>query len=328
MQPFEQLEKEFGEWSGRPNMVACSSGTAALHLALEVLKEKHRWKDGAEVLVPDFTMAACARAVVMAGLTPVFVDCDDDLLMSYDAFCEYRNSTAVALMAVHVYGRKFSEAIIESAEDYHHAIIEDSAEAHGIAPHQSTDAVCWSFYQNKIVAGEEGGAIGFKREVDADYAKCLRSLGFGKDQDYWHMPRGHNYRLANCLASKVLNSLHTYSKNKIDRQLLWTQYDEQDYGTRCLHRSKPEAKWVYDLRIDRMTWDEQDKIVAALKAEGIAARHGFKPMRMQPEFKNCKYIGMGNSVKCSQETFYLPLTPGKVNQQQIERAAEIVRSMT
>jgi len=328
MQTFEQLEKEFGEWTGQPNMVACSSGTAALHMALEVLRDRFKWKEGSEVLVPNFTMAACARAVVMAGLTPVFVDCDDTLNMSFDSFCYYRNSTAVALMAVHIYGRKFDQGLIESAIDYHHAIVEDLAEAHGIQPNYYTDVCCWSFYQNKIVAGEEGGAVSFKKLTNSDKARRLRSLGFGPNQDYWHEPRGHNYRLANCLASKVLDSLHTYSKNKIDRDLLWKEYDAQSFGPRYHPRREPEAKWVYDLRIKDMTWEEQDKIVAALKAVGIQARHGFKPMHMQPEFKNCKYIGKGNSVKCSQETLYLPLKPGYVTSSQIEQSAEIIRKMT
>lgn len=323
MQPFEQLEKEFGEWTGQPNMVACSSGTSALHLALETLRDQYRWKDGYGVLVPDFTMAACARAVVMAGLTPVFVDCDNQLLMDVDVILN--NGTAFhAAMFVHIYGRK--QIIPKHFPSY--CLVEDLAEGHGITPNPLCDASCWSFYQNKIIAGEEGGAVSFKESINSNKARRLRSLGFGPNQDYWHEPRGHNYRLANCLASKVLDSLHMYSKNKIDRQLLWNEYNAQSFGPRYHPRREPEAKWVYDLRIDGMTWEEQDKIVAALKAVGIQARHGFKPMHMQPEFKNCKYIGKGNSVKCSNETLYLPLKPGYVTSSQIEQSADIIRKMT
>lgn len=327
-QAYEQLEEEFGKWTGCPNMVACSSGTAALHLALESLKAVYGWKDGAEVLVPDFTMAACARAVVMTNLTPVFVDCCDDLLMNCKLLTGEIIDRSKVLMAVSIYGRKFSHSCLDEYLSYGGYVIEDLAEAHAVKPHKDTSAVCWSFYQNKIVAGEEGGAVAFSDSMTMSTAKCLRSLGFRPNQDYWHVPRGHNYRLANCLASKVLDSLHLYSKNKIDRDLLWKEYAAQDFGPRCSSRGEPDAKWVYDLKVDGMMWGDQDRIVAALKGAGIAARHGFKPMHMQPEFKHCKYVGSGNSVKCSQETLYLPLTPGKVTSGQIEQAASIIKSMT
>lgn len=79
MEAYQRLEKEWAEFNGLDSagMVACSSGTAALHLALEAF----RLPPGSEVLVPDYTMVACPRAVAMAGLTPVFVDCDKRLLM-------------------------------------------------------------------------------------------------------------------------------------------------------------------------------------------------------------------------------------------------------
>lgn len=334
MQPYEQLETDFGKFTNQPNMVACSSGTAAMHLAFEALRATNSWYEGDKVLVPDYTMAACARAVILAGLEPVFVDCGDDLLMDEAIVndVDWRiagigqwNPTAV--MLVHIYGRqcRLPRSVVDRPNV---AVVEDLAEAHGIKPYSRTDTCCWSFYMNKIIAGEEGGAVSFQHDWNATKAKCLRSLGFGPEQDYWHEPRGHNYRLANCLASKVLDSLERYSKNKIERDLLWKAYDAQSFGPRYHPRGEPEAKWVYDLRIKDMTWEEQDRLIAALKAEGIAARHGFKPLHMQKEFKKCQYFGSGNSVKCSKETIYLPLRPGFVTQQQIEKSAEIVRKMT
>lgn len=79
LEPYEQLELRFAEWNELPpeGMVACSSGTAALHLALEAINDK----PAGEVIVPDLTMVACPRAVVLADKTPKFVDCNDQLLM-------------------------------------------------------------------------------------------------------------------------------------------------------------------------------------------------------------------------------------------------------
>lgn len=79
MESYEKLEIVFSEFNqlDPKGMVACSSGTAALHLALEALELPRE----SDVIVPDFTMIACARSVSMAGLEPVFVDCEDKLLI-------------------------------------------------------------------------------------------------------------------------------------------------------------------------------------------------------------------------------------------------------
>ena len=77
MQEFEKLEEEFAKWTGCDHMVVCSSGTAALHLAFEVLRspEGEGWREphNRHVAIPDCTMIACPRAVVAAELMPYFV---------------------------------------------------------------------------------------------------------------------------------------------------------------------------------------------------------------------------------------------------------------
>ena len=81
-EPYQRLEKLWAEMNdlSSEGMVACSSGTAALHLALESLK----LPNGSYVAVPDYTMIACARAVTLAGLKPVFIDCTSDLLIDVE----------------------------------------------------------------------------------------------------------------------------------------------------------------------------------------------------------------------------------------------------
>src|SRR5262245_33412737 len=82
MEAYEQLEVELANWAGGTpaQYVVCSSGTAALHLALEAF----RLPPNTEVIVPDFAMIACARAVTLAGLKPIFVDCGPDLNLDPD----------------------------------------------------------------------------------------------------------------------------------------------------------------------------------------------------------------------------------------------------
>jgi dTDP-4-amino-4,6-dideoxygalactose transaminase len=338
MQPHEQLEHEFGEWAGVKNVVACSSGTAALHLALEALELPR----GAKVLVPDFTMVACARAVTLAGLVPVFVDCGEDMLISIDQLEQavYKlNGEAHAIMPVHVYGRRcHMAAIYQLASRFDLYVVEDMAEAHGVPVHPGTDAACWSFYKNKIVAGEEGGAVSFQTTTAAKLARSLRSLGFGDSQDYQHTPRGHNYRLASCLAEKVLKSLGDFGEGGILGEPGRTPIDYRRKVEQCYNDWFPtewklphrDAPWVYDIRIPGLHKYQQDMLVEGLNKEGIAARHAFKPMSSQREYSGCEVFrekrSRGVADVVSQEVIYYPLGSG-TTPEMVERAYRITREV-
>lgn len=304
MELYQQLEKEFGEWAGVKNVVVCSSGTAALHLALEALQ----LPQGSEVLVPDFTMIACPRAVAMASLVPVFIDCTDNLLMDTWLTTEGINEKTSAIMPVHIYGRQcLMEAIHKIAAKWNLKVVEDLAEAHGVRPHPESAAACWSFYKNKIIAGEEGGAVAFRDPEVAEIARSLRNLGFTDAHDFNHIPRGHNYRLANCLADRVLHSLEVGKGNLAKRRII-----EQWYDTWCpldWRMPKRDVPWVYDIRIGGMTEEKQGRLVRRLNQLGVEARHAFKSMSVQEEFADCRVEGNGNANRLSREVIYLPIQP-------------------
>lgn len=312
MEAYERLEKEFGEWVGNPNAVACSSGTAALHLALESLQLPR----DSRVLIPDFTMIACARAITMAGLRPLFVDCRrDDLLMDVDLLVNRSAGKLVrAVMPVHIYGRRCDmDAVHRFTKPRGLSVVEDMAEAHGVLPHPMSDAACWSFYRNKIVSGEEGGMIVFKKKGPACLARKLRSMGFTDDHDFTHLPRAHNYRLANCLADLILPSLRDVENNLAQRRQVVQWYD--DYVPVEWRMPARQSCWVYDLRVPGMSSAEQDATVRCLNKQGITARHGFKPMACQLE-----YLGRPGpqALLASQEVIYLPVHPAMTEIQVVD----------
>lgn len=348
MQAYERLEKEFGEWAGVPNVVACSSGTAALHLALEALQ----LPSGSEVIVPDFTMIACARAVSLAGLVPVFVDCGRDLLVRPDLIRKAVGPSTRAIMVVHVYGRRCDmEVIHKIAEEFDLYVIEDLAEAHGVRPHPRTFASCWSFYSNKIIGGQEGGAVALGLnvpEIDVEYVRKLRCLGFTDAHDFSHIPRGHNYRMSNLHAAYILdgafniNALRwakekaTLGRNPNLTSIELRREDELKYNRHCIAEWRMpdrDAPWVYDLRIPGMTRERQHETVKALNDAGIKARHGFKPMSNQLEYCRCRKVlslgedGLSEAERASQEVIYLPLTPGEVTEETAAKAFEIIASI-
>ena len=301
--PYELLEEELVQWTGMKHMVACNSGTAALHLALESLE----LPSGSEVIVPDFTMVAVPRAVRMAGLEPVFIGCNDHLNMDDGLIAQAVTPRTRVILPVHTYGRRCNMDRIHIAAALHGLhVVEDMAELHGVTPHQFTDLACWSFYRNKVVNGEEGGAVGSRNYYRALVARELRSLGFNDKHDYFHRPRGHNYRLANSLANLIRDSLGNVQSSLDLRRLRERWYDE--YCPPQWRMPKRDSVWVYDLRVPGLTWGAQEVLVSKLNWQGIAARQSFKPMSMQKEFDRCKTVG--SVRKASNETFYLPTDPG------------------
>lgn len=316
-EPYEQLEERWSKWTNSPNMVSCSSGTAALHLAIEALQ----LPEGSEILVPEFTMIACARAVTLAGHTPVFVDCNALLLMDMYKIRHLVSARTKAIMPVHIYGRICNrEHIRDAATRYKLKIIEDCSEAHGAfcTKEYSCDARCWSFYKNKVVAGEEGGAISFEDPAAAERARSLRSLGMTKTHDFSHIPGGHNYRMSNLHASAVMDSLDKVEHNTERRHRVVEWYDKwMPDEMKMPQRTVP---WVYDLRLGEHSFWKQDVIVFSLNSKGIAARHGFKPMSLQPEYFDKSYTET-NAYHWSKRIIYLPIRPD-MEESEVKRNVE------
>lgn len=309
------------------SVVSCSSGTAALHLALEAF----RLEPGSFVAIPDYTMIACARAVTLAGLKPIFVDIDPVMLtISPDALdaaldtIVKQNGVVGAVMPVAVYGRPPHTDVYDVAKKYGAKIVEDLAEAHMVMPHPVSDAACWSFYKNKVIAGEEGGAVWLKDGTARYLATCLKSMGFTPDHDYTHIPRGHNYRLADALASPIIDSVRAYGENLAKRRAV-----ESNLNVACPEEWRMPYRacpWVYDVRISGMKRGMMKRVVAALQSNGIAARFGFVPMTEQEEylFKTSSPYNPVAAV-AGQEVFYLPLGGWECSIEEAKRAFRVIQ---
>ena len=300
-EPYLELEEEFAKFAGYPkeNMVLCSSGTSALHLALEAMQ----LPTNSTVVVPELTMIACPRAVSLARLKPIFWDCYDDLLVDILRFPTVNSFQAV--MPVHIYGRKCDMvSVVVWAKENKAKIVEDLAEAHGVKPHPLTDAACYSFYRNKIIAGEEGGAVAFKDVEHAKLARQLRSMGFTDKHDFLHVPFGHNYRMSNAHASLILPSLRNFEENTVKRRQVESWYNET--VPENWHMPPRDAVWVYDVRVPENV--NTTELVGRLNSQKIAARLCFKPMSMQAEFYNV-YYKTTNAYRLSNRVIYLPVSP-------------------
>lgn len=311
---YQELEEEYAKYVGTKDAVACNTGTAALHLALAGLGIGK----GDEVIVPDFTMAASAWAVTYTGAKPVFVDCTDDLLIDVSKIEKSITLKTKAIMPVHVYGRVCDmDAIMRMARKYGLRVIEDCCEAQGARWNGkavgSFDIGCFSFYRNKIIPAEEGGIVTTDDTKLAERMRDLRSMCFGDTHDYSHLSVGFNYRMTNSQANYALISLSNVNEIQLARYRVQSWYDE--LIPERFRMPKREVVWVYDIRHPM-----KNSVVKALNDAGHAARHGFKPMTMQPMYLNKRFRSR-NSYRMSREVCYLPVSPRMTR----DEVAEICR---
>ena len=287
---------------------ALSSGTAALHLALILLKVKV----GDEVICQSMTFSASANPIVYQGAIPIFVDSERDTWN----ICPNALETAIkeriskgrkpkAIIAVHLYGMPFKvDEIRTIANKYEIPIIEDSAEALGSAFKGQKcgtfgDISILSFNGNKIITTSGGGAIVTKNELLKNEAVFLATQARDNAPHYQHSKIGYNYRLSNICAGigrgqmEILDShiekrreMHQFYKNVfVDQEgiTIFSEPNEDYYSNHWLsailvNSEKNNGKSREDLRLQ-------------LEKENIESRPLWKPMHLQPVFKNAPYYG-------------------------------------
>lgn len=279
-----ELERQYAQFDGRRFAVSTNTGTAALHLALAALGVGA----GDEVIVPDFTMAACGFAVSYTGANVVTVDCKDDLTIDPDLIEEKITERTKVIMPVHIYGRLCDMSkILEIAHKHSLFVVEDACEAQGAVYRSQADITCCSLYKNKIIHAEEGGICTTDDEDLAKRMNYLKNMAFSDEHDYYHKEIGFNYRLSDSQASLALESLSNFHQNYAKRRQIESWYDEL-IPDRMPSR---DTVWVYDTSLEYQPIPE--------------ARHFFKPLSTFPMYRQ----SVGSKARYYSRFMYFPVYP-------------------
>ena len=323
MQAHQELEREFASFIGTEHAVAVNTGTAALHLALAALGVS----PGDEVIIPDFTMAACAYAVMYCGATPIFIDCDDSMNIDPKRIEQVIGPRTKAIMPVHIYGWPCDmDPIMEIARRRGIKVVEDCSEAHGAtyrgqAVGSIGDVGCFSLYRNKIVHAEEGGVITTNDAVLADKMRDMKNMAFGAKHDYLHGPLGFNYRMTDSQAYMALGSLSRVRENLKKREDIAGWYDTR-FQSSTMPRPPGSVVWMYPLFVPE---DRQEAVT--LSAPGV--RHFFKPMSWQPFAGGCARVGdSANSGRLAHKGVYLPVHEAMTKEEVMGISERVFQALT
>ena len=301
----DAFEREFAEKVGLPHVVALSSGTAAMHLALRVLGIG----PGDEVIPSTLTFIGSVTPIIFQGATPVFIDCDSttwnmdvDILAEEIEVCKKKGKLPKAVIPTDLYGQCSDlDKILEICEPYGIVVIADSAEAlgstyKGRSAGAGARAVIFSFNGNKIITTSGGGMLASE---DGDLIERARSLSQqARDQmpHYEHTQIGYNYRMSNILAAIGRGQLRVLDERIEAKRRIFDYYKEA-LGDVPGIEFMPEApygrsnRWLTVILITPEEFGaDREEVRLALEAENIEARPVWKPMHMQPVF-DCKEHG-------------------------------------
>ncbi len=322
---FENDLKNYLDSDGKYNLevAALSSGTAALHLALIQLGVNR----GDEVLCQSMTFAASANPIIYQGATPVFIDSEEQTLNICPEQLEIaikdrlkKGKKPKAIISVHLYGMPYKiEEIQQIGDKYKIPVIEDSAEALGSSYKGRPcgtfgDFSVLSFNGNKIITTSGGGALVVKSEEIKRRTIFLATQARDEAPHYQHSEIGYNYRLSNVSAGIGRGQMEVLDKRVEARRDMFQFYVNLFSGYEGIKvYAEPDENfysnhWLTVITIDpELTYGiDRERLRKSLEGENIESRPLWKPMHLQPVFRDQPYYGRGVSDKLFKNGLCLP----------------------
>lgn len=333
-----------GEKSASPlHVVALSSGTAAIHLALVMLGVG----PSDEVICQSFTFAASANPIVYQGATPVFVDSEPGtwnmnpelLRQAIDDRLRATGKLPKAIIPVHLYGTPARMDEINSvASAYGIPVVEDAAEALGSEYNGSYCGTfgtygALSFNGNKMITTSGGGALICPDEESARRVKFYATQARENFPYYQHEQIGYNYRLSNISAGIGRGQMYVLDEHIARRRAIHALYVEKLKNTPGITVMQPRSNvdlhpnyWLSTILVNPQeagfTYQE---LSARLTAADIESRPLWKPMHLQPVFAKAPAYVNGVSEALFAQGLCLPSGP-MVTDEDVDRIVEIIKN--
>jgi perosamine synthetase len=337
----EQFEQSFAAYAGSRFMVALNSGTAALHLAMDVLNIG----PGDEVIVPPITFISTIHAVSYVGATPVFADVEKDTMNISVKDIEKKITTKTkAIIVVHLAGHPCDmDAIHKLANDRGIKVVEDAAHACGTSYNDRligsiSDITCFSFHAVKNLTCGEGGAITSNQEWLARKLREKRWVGISKDTwirssaekvyawQYYVDQVGYKYHMSDMQAAIGIVQLRKIDQMNQKRRKIASQYQQElkDIPWIELPREKSYAKSSWHLFQIKLPHEKtRDRLIGHLQENGIASGVHYYPCHLHPCYIHLRAI-VPVSTEIWKRILTLPIHPN-LTEADMERIIDCIR---
>lgn len=318
------FEEDLKKYLGSTHEVAClSSGTAALHLALVQLGVGQN----DEVICQSFTFCGSSNPILYLGAHPIFVDSEETTWNICPIALEEaikdrikKKKKPKAIIAVHLYGMPYQvEAVHEVAQRYNIPVIEDAAEALG-AHYKGKNCgtfgslAALSFNGNKIITTSGGGAMVTPSKELKEETVFLATQARDQAPHYEHSQIGYNYRMSNIVAGigrgqMLVLDKHVGLRRKMN-QFYLELFKEVD-GIKVLQEPSDDYfsnHWLSCILVnpEKTKGINREQIRLAFLEANIESRPLWKPMHLQPIFKNSPFYGGNVAEKLFENGLCLP----------------------
>lgn len=313
---------------------ACQSGTAGLHLCLRHFGVS----PGDLVLVPTLTFIATVNTVLYQFAEPVFFDCDDHMCIDanqVEAYLEHEcrledgktveiasGKTVRAMIPVHVFGDHCDmEHLMDLAERFHLAVIEDATESLGGVFSQGRyagrptgtagHAGVLSFNGNKIITTGGGGMIVSNDEAAVEHMRYLSQQAKNDTLYFVHEEWGYNYRMTNLQAALGLAQLEELDGFLEIKRRNYACYQEKlagcSYGELLPFWSGDSSNhWFYSFALRKPDGAKRDRLLRCLNDRHIQARPIWKLNHLQTPFRKYRTMNCQNALKFYDRVINIP----------------------
>lgn len=339
----DAFETELAAHVGIGHAAALSSGTAAIHLALDLLGVG----PGDEVFCSTLTFVATANPILYQRATPIFIDSEPGTWnMSVPALqraladADRRGRLPAAVIVVNLYGQSADmDPILEVCGRHGVPVVEDAAESLGATYRGKASGTLgkigiYSFNGNKIITTSGGGMLVSDDGELVERARFLSTQGREPAPWYLHKRVAYNYRMSNILAGVGRGQLQVLEERVAARRRVLDRYREALADIKGLGWM-PEAdfgrstRWLSVCVLDPGATDVTPAdFIAALARQNIEARHVWNPMHRQPLFAGCAYFPHEEGCSFSDQAFQtgvcLP-SGSSLEDSQIDRVSSVIR---
>jgi len=298
---------------------------------------------GDEVLCSTFTFAASANPIVYQSAVPVFVDSEVSTWNMDAGYLQEaiqdrikKGKIPKAVVLVHLYGQSADiDPILDLCNHYNIPLIEDAAESAGAyykGDHAGTFGKygVFSFNGNKIITTSSGGMLVSDDEEMIIKARFLSSQSRDDAPHYQHSHIGYNYRISNVLAGIGRGQLRVL-KERVNSRRANFEFYKKALGKLPGVNFMPEAKfgrsnrWLTCITIDSALFGKDRECVRlALEKENIEARPVWKPLHLQPVFKDYPFYGTRVSEKIFDKGLCLP-SGSNLKKEDLGRVVDVFR---
>ncbi len=335
-----RFEADMCVYTGIKHAVALTSGTAALHLALRLAGVGK----GDEVWTSSMTFVGGVSPITYLAARPVFFDLaphswaiDCDLLEEELIKAAKSGKLPKVILPTDLYGQSCDlDRLLELGEAFGVQIIADSAEALGAFYKDrhagvGTRATILSFNGNKIISTSGGGMLLSDDEKFIARARYLSTQARQPVIHYEHTEIGYNFRMSNICAAIGIGQLEQIEEKVAKRRAIFdryreafSQFDTIDYMPEPKYSRS--TRWLTCVTVESESGAKAQDIISACEAEEIETRPLWKPMHLQPVFKDERFIGPGYCEKLFKVGLCLPSGSGMTNEEQ-DRVIDVVSSV-